>query len=258
MNTNTTKDDEIDYAFQMARDLGVRAMSCSTTVAMAKRVAPFADKYKIIGAATATPISSTTRIRQAGNVPRDHDVQQVHRRQSRYRALHAGGLEPGLPTYRKSTTASPTHLKDSMKPDKCMRRPQRSRGAKGRRRSKTCFCRDDRRKHKFPANIELEYKTPQGSGQRHGNQRLPPTSSVEICRNFFAPRRRETSSITRVAQHIGADEFRRADNAAVHSGDSAAKWTTASQSFRIALENRTVRRPHRRQPANTRGPSWPP
>ena len=44
MNINSTKDDEIDYAFQMARDLGVRAMSCSTTVAMAKRVAPFADK----------------------------------------------------------------------------------------------------------------------------------------------------------------------------------------------------------------------
>ena len=47
MNVNT-KDDEIDYAFQMARDLGVRAMSCSTTVAVAKRVAPFADKYKIM------------------------------------------------------------------------------------------------------------------------------------------------------------------------------------------------------------------
>ena len=47
MNVNT-KDDEIDYAFQMARDLGVGAMSCSTTVAVAKRVAAFADKYKIM------------------------------------------------------------------------------------------------------------------------------------------------------------------------------------------------------------------
>ena len=45
-----TKDDEMDYAFQMARDLGVRAISCSTTVAVAKRVAPFADKYKIMWA----------------------------------------------------------------------------------------------------------------------------------------------------------------------------------------------------------------
>ena len=45
-----TKDDEIDYAFQMARDMGVRAISCSTTVAVAKRVAPFADKYKIMWA----------------------------------------------------------------------------------------------------------------------------------------------------------------------------------------------------------------
>ena len=40
-------DDEIDYAFRMARDLGVEAISSSSTVPVAKRVAPFADKYKI-------------------------------------------------------------------------------------------------------------------------------------------------------------------------------------------------------------------
>ncbi|MDE3196571.1 MAG: sugar phosphate isomerase/epimerase, partial [Acidobacteriota bacterium] len=42
------KDDEIDYSFRMAQALGVSAISCSTTVSMAKRVAPFADKYKIM------------------------------------------------------------------------------------------------------------------------------------------------------------------------------------------------------------------
>ena len=41
-------DDEIDYAFRMAQALGVRAISSSSTVAAAKRVAPFADKYKIL------------------------------------------------------------------------------------------------------------------------------------------------------------------------------------------------------------------
>lgn len=40
-------DDDIDYAFRMARDLGVEAISSTSTVPVAKRVAPFADKYKI-------------------------------------------------------------------------------------------------------------------------------------------------------------------------------------------------------------------
>ncbi|HKD09301.1 MAG TPA: sugar phosphate isomerase/epimerase [Bryobacteraceae bacterium] len=45
---NTATDDEIDYSFQMAQALGVSAISSSTTVSVAKRVAPFADKYKLM------------------------------------------------------------------------------------------------------------------------------------------------------------------------------------------------------------------
>ena len=47
MQANIT-DEQIDYAFQMARDLGVQAISSTSTVPVAKRVAPFADKYKIM------------------------------------------------------------------------------------------------------------------------------------------------------------------------------------------------------------------
>jgi len=47
MNVNTTKDDEIEYAFAMAEGLGVRAITTSTQVSMAKRVAPFAAKHKL-------------------------------------------------------------------------------------------------------------------------------------------------------------------------------------------------------------------
>jgi sugar phosphate isomerase/epimerase len=45
---NPTKDDEIEYAFNMAKWLGVKAMSTSTQVSMAKRLAPFAEKYKMM------------------------------------------------------------------------------------------------------------------------------------------------------------------------------------------------------------------
>lgn len=48
MSVNSTKDDEIEYGFMMAKALGVKVISTSTQVSMAKRTAPFADKHKIL------------------------------------------------------------------------------------------------------------------------------------------------------------------------------------------------------------------
>ena len=47
MNRRTT-DDEIEYTFQMAKALGARAITCSTQVSVAKRVAPFADTHRMM------------------------------------------------------------------------------------------------------------------------------------------------------------------------------------------------------------------
>jgi sugar phosphate isomerase/epimerase len=47
MNVASTTDDDIEYAFTMARGLGVRAMSTSTQVSMAKRLAPFAERHRM-------------------------------------------------------------------------------------------------------------------------------------------------------------------------------------------------------------------
>ena len=41
-------DDEIEYGFEAAQALGVRAITSSTQVSVAKRVAPFADKHKLM------------------------------------------------------------------------------------------------------------------------------------------------------------------------------------------------------------------
>jgi sugar phosphate isomerase/epimerase len=46
MNGNTT-DEEIDYAFNMAKGLGAKAITTSTQVSVAKRIAPFADRHKM-------------------------------------------------------------------------------------------------------------------------------------------------------------------------------------------------------------------
>jgi sugar phosphate isomerase/epimerase len=43
-----TSDEDIDYAFRMARGLGVRAMSGSSTIPIARRIALAADKYQMI------------------------------------------------------------------------------------------------------------------------------------------------------------------------------------------------------------------
>jgi sugar phosphate isomerase/epimerase len=44
----TIADDEIEYAFQMAKALGAKAISTTTQVSVSKRVAPFADKHKMM------------------------------------------------------------------------------------------------------------------------------------------------------------------------------------------------------------------
>ncbi len=45
---DSMKDDDIEYGFQMARGLGVKAITTSTTLTMAARIAPIADKHKLM------------------------------------------------------------------------------------------------------------------------------------------------------------------------------------------------------------------
>jgi sugar phosphate isomerase/epimerase len=45
---DTMADEEIEYGFQMAKALGVKGMTTSTTVSMSKRIAPLADKHKML------------------------------------------------------------------------------------------------------------------------------------------------------------------------------------------------------------------
>ena len=47
MNDNM-KDDDIEYGFTMAKGLGAQAITTSTTLTMAKRIAPIADSHKLM------------------------------------------------------------------------------------------------------------------------------------------------------------------------------------------------------------------
>jgi sugar phosphate isomerase/epimerase len=42
------KDEDIEYGFQMAKGLGVKGMTTSTTLTMAKRIAPIAETHKLL------------------------------------------------------------------------------------------------------------------------------------------------------------------------------------------------------------------
>jgi sugar phosphate isomerase/epimerase len=42
------KDEDIEYGFQMAKGLGVKGITTSTTLTMAKRIAPIADTHKLL------------------------------------------------------------------------------------------------------------------------------------------------------------------------------------------------------------------
>jgi sugar phosphate isomerase/epimerase len=45
---DSMKDEDIEFGFTMAKGLGVKAISTSTTLTMAKRIAPVADKHKMM------------------------------------------------------------------------------------------------------------------------------------------------------------------------------------------------------------------
>lgn len=47
MNDRMT-DDDVEYGFTIAKALGVKGISSSTTVSMSKRIAPLADKHKML------------------------------------------------------------------------------------------------------------------------------------------------------------------------------------------------------------------
>jgi sugar phosphate isomerase/epimerase len=46
--TEAITDEEIDYGFQIAKALGAKAISSTTQVSVSKRIAPFADKHKMM------------------------------------------------------------------------------------------------------------------------------------------------------------------------------------------------------------------
>ena len=88
-------DDEIEYAFMMAKWLGVEAISTSTQVSMAKRIAPFADKHKMmVGFHGHANTTDTNEVATPETLRRGDGRVEVPRREPGHRPLHRGRLRP--------------------------------------------------------------------------------------------------------------------------------------------------------------------
>jgi len=161
--SNTIKDDEIEYAFQMARDMGVRAISCSATVTVAKRVAPFADKHKIMwGGHGHADIFDDEQFAKPETFEKIMSFSKYIGVNLDIGHFTAAGFDPVEFIPKVHDRITNIHLKDRMKPDKCMASANVVWG-EGQTPIKEVLLLMKKNKYKFPANIEFEYQTPAGS-----------------------------------------------------------------------------------------------
>jgi sugar phosphate isomerase/epimerase len=161
LNGNVT-DDEIDYSFRTAQALGVSAISSSSTVTIAKRVAPFADKYKLLWAGHghdavndpeqfATPESFAKIMSFSKYIGVNLDVGH----------FYAGGYDPVAFIKENHARISNLHLKDRNR-DWNMAGGGRGganvRWGEGQTPLREVLLHLRREKYQFPANIEYEYQ----------------------------------------------------------------------------------------------------
>jgi len=168
-------DDEIDYAFRMAKASKVKAMSSSSTVTIAKRVAPIADKYKIMWGG-----HGHDNVADAEEFAKPETFEEIMSF-SKYIGVnldighfHAAGYDP-IPFIEKHhDRITNIHLKD------------RNKNVDGKRGANLPWGEADtpikdvlllmrKNKYPFPANIELEYPIPAGSD---------PVAEVQKCYDF--------------------------------------------------------------------------
>ncbi len=158
MNANIG-DDEIDYAFRMAQALGVRAISSSSTVTVAKRVASFADKYKLTWAGHghddvcdpeqfARPETFEKIIALSPYIGINLDIGH----------FTAGGYDAVAFIRRYNSRITNLHLKDRVKNPQGGGRGQNLRWGDGETPIKEVLQLLRREQYPFPANIEYEYQ----------------------------------------------------------------------------------------------------
>jgi sugar phosphate isomerase/epimerase len=173
----TATDDEIEYAFQMAKALGVKAISSSSSVSFAKRVAPFADKHKVMWGGHghsnvndpeefATPQSFETIMSFSKYIGVNLDI-------GHFTAANFDAVAYIKEHHPRITNL---HLKDRKK----NQGPNVPWG-QGDTPIKAVLQLMAKEKYAFPANIEFEYQVPEGS-----DLMTEMTKCLNYCKNTLA------------------------------------------------------------------------
>ena len=157
-------DDEIDYAFRMGRAMEVKAISSSSTVSVAKRVAPFADKYKLMWSG-----HGHDNVADPEEFAKPETFEKIMSF-SKYIGVNldighftAAGYDP-IPFIQKHhARITNLHLKDRKKNPEGGGRGANVPWGQGDTPIKEVLLLMRKEKYPFPANIELEYPIPEGS-----------------------------------------------------------------------------------------------
>jgi sugar phosphate isomerase/epimerase len=157
---DSMKDEDIEYGFQMAEGLGVKGITTSTTLTMAKRIAPVADQHKLMVGyhghdATNDPNQTATL--------ESYDTLMAY---GKYNGInldigHFTASNYDAVAFIKQHHAKITnlHLKDRKKDHG----PNVAVWGTGDTPMKPVLQLLKAEKYHFPANLELEYPIPEGS-----------------------------------------------------------------------------------------------
>jgi sugar phosphate isomerase/epimerase len=157
MNQRMT-DDDIEYGFKMAQVLGVRAMTTSTQVSMAKRIAPVADKYKITIGFHGHDSTDPNEVATPESFATVMAASKYHAINLDIGHFSAAGFDPVAFIKEHAPNITNIHLKDRKK-DHGANLPW----GEGDTPIKEVLHLMRQEKYTFPANIEFEYKVPEGS-----------------------------------------------------------------------------------------------
>ncbi len=156
---DSMKDDDIEFGFQMAKGLGAKGITTSTTVSMSKRIAPYADKHKLLVGYHG---------HDATNDPNQFATLESYAVGLSYGKYNGVNLDIGHFTAANYDAVAfikehhdkitNLHIKDRKK-DHGANVPWGT----GDTPLKDVLQLLKTQKYKFPANIELEYRIPEGS-----------------------------------------------------------------------------------------------
>jgi len=175
MNVDRTTDDEIEYAFMMAKWLRVDAITTSTQVSMAKRLAPFADKHKMmVGFHGHANTQDTNEVATPESFEAVMAASKYHAANLDIDHYTEAGYDPVAFIQKNHARITNLHLKDKKK---AVNGGQNGPWGTGDTPIKECLKLLQKNKWDIPANIEFEYE---------GDPVTEVAKCLQLCRDYLA------------------------------------------------------------------------